>query len=483
LAQRPAVDASAPRPGLMSRLVAAFKDDAQPAAVEVPASTAQPEPAVQAMPQSMPQVDPMQAAQMAQMAQSAQGAQVGQQIQPIQRTTAQPPAQPLPLRPGAALRLSNAHAQRANVSSIHATPPVPQTYVAGYQPISQPAYAPPAYAQPSQPVPAQPTYAPQAYAQPVAPQEAPPMMAQFAQTFAPPMPQQAPQPMPQPAAQPMPQQMAQPAYAPPAYAPAQPMAAPMPSMSEALAQASMVPIEDSLDMGDGSSLLHLTRLRLRSVARLGDIMRTFDRVETEAAPLLNLVTDLDMVRRRFSANLDEAMRPLAEFADRWDENLLTLAARMDGELPQQIDLNAERRRIAEIRAQIPDRHAKLLDQFEIEKEAIDAALTVFDDQVAKLETQLTAARRTAEIIGDSMRTADFARTVEFLRRRTETLAYLAERGAATPEDIADALPTASVLASDDEEMLVNSPYLASVISILEEDGKSKRTAPAGWGAA
>ena len=73
--------------------------------------------------------------------------------------------------------------------------------------------------------------------------------------------------------------------------------------------------------------------------------------------------------------------------------------------------------------------------------------------------------------------------MEFLRRRTETLAYLAERGAATPEDIADALPTASVLASDDEEMLVNSPYLASVISILEEDGKSKRTAPAGWGAA
>ena len=471
LAQRPAVDASAPRPGLMSRLVAAFKDDAQPAAGEVSASAAQPEPAAQAM----PQVEPMQADQMAQMAQMAQSAQMPQQLAPIQRTTAQPPAQPLPLRPGAALRLSNAHAQRANVSSIHATPPVPQTYVPGYQPISQPAYAPPAYAQPSQPMPAQPTYAPQAYAQPVAPQEAPPMMAQFAQTFAP--------PMPQPAAQPVPQQMAQPAYAPPAYAPAQPMAAPMPSMSEALAQASMVPIEDSLDMGDGSSLLHLTRLRLRSVARLGDIMRTFDRVETEAAPLLNLVTDLDMVRRRFSANLDEAMRPLAEFADRWDENLLTLAARMDGELPQQIDLNAERRRIAEIRAQIPDRHAKLLDQFEIEKEAIDAALTVFDDQVAKLETQLTAARRTAEIIGDSMRTADFARTVEFLRRRTETLAYLAERGAATPEDIADALPTASVLASDDEEMLVNSPYLASVISILEDEGKSKRTTPAGWGAA
>ena len=471
LAQRPAVDASTPRPGLMSRLVAAFKDDARPAAVEAsaPIEEVEPQPVEQAVPQMQP-MDPMQAAQMA--------AQMAQPMPPIQRTTAQPPAQPLPLRPGAALRLSNAHAQRSNVSSIHAAP-VPQTYAPAYQPISQPAYAPPAYAQLNQPVPAQPTYAPPAYAQPVAPQEAPPMMAQFAQTFAPPMPQQAAPPV----AQPVPQQMAQPAYAPPAYAPAQPMAAPMPSMSEALAQASMVPIEDSLDMGDGSSLLHLTRLRLRSVARLGDIMRTFDRVETEAAPLLNLVTDLDMVRRRFSANLDEAMRPLAEFADRWDENLLTLAARMDGELPQQIDLNAERRRIAEIRAQIPDRHAKLLDQFEIEKEAIDAALTVFDDQVAKLETQLTAARRTAEIIGDSMRTADFARTVEFLRRRTETLAYLAERGAATPEDIADALPTASVLASDDEEMLVNSPYLASVISILEEDGKSKRSTPAGWGAA
>ena len=260
-----------------------------------------------------------------------------------------------------------------------------------------------------------------------------------------------------------------------------------PSIAQAMAtQAAAAPFEDLADFDGGLSLLHLTRLRLRSVARLGEIMQTFDRVETEAAPLLNLVTDLDLVRRRFAENLDEAMRPLAEFADRWDENLLTLAERMDGELPQQIDITAERRRIAEIRVQIPHRHAQLLDQFEIEKQAIDAALTVFDDQVAKLETQLTAARRTAEIIGDSMRTADFARTVEFLRRRTETLAALAERGAATPEDIADVLPTASVLAAADEEMLANSPYLASVIGILEDEGEKqpqRRPGTAGWGAA
>ncbi|MGE3856114.1 MAG: hypothetical protein AB7G21_04030, partial [Dehalococcoidia bacterium] len=108
---------------------------------------------------------------------------------------------------------------------------------------------------------------------------------------------------------------------------------------------------------------------------------------------------------------------------------------------------------------------------------------VFDDQVAKLETQLTAARRTAEVIGDSMRTADFARTVEFLRRRTETLGLLAERGAATPEDISDALPPASVLAADDEEMLANSPYLASVIAILEDDLAPEQPRRAGWGAA
>ncbi len=170
----------------------------------------------------------------------------------------------------------------------------------------------------------------------------------------------------------------------------------------------------------------------------------FARVEAEAPPLLDLVADLDTVHDRFSANLDEAMLPLTEFANRWDDDLLALAERMQSEVPlPQMDIASERRRIAEIRAQIPHRHSLLVDQFEIERHAIDAALTVFDDQVARLESQLNAARRTAEAIGDSMRTADFGRTVAFLRRLMEQFAVLAERGAATPEDIAEALPVAS----------------------------------------
>ncbi|MEI6137313.1 MAG: hypothetical protein WCQ48_07885 [Chloroflexota bacterium] len=186
----------------------------------------------------------------------------------------------------------------------------------------------------------------------------------------------------------------------------------------------------------------------------------FARVEAEAPPLLDLVADLDTVHDRFSANLDEAMLPLTEFANRWDDDLLALAERMQSEVPlPQMDIASERRRIAEIRAQIPHRHSLLVDQFEIERHAIDAALTVFDDQVARLESQLNAARRTAEAIGDSMRTADFGRTVAFLRRRMEQFAVLAERGAATPEDIADALPVASMLVVDNHETLENSPYL------------------------
>jgi signal peptidase len=424
LAKRPPVTIE--RPGLMSRLVSAFKDDAEPAAQS-----------------EMMQPQMMQAAQMqTEPMMNQQPMQPAPHQMPQQMTQQMPPVQPLPLRPGAAVRINAAAAQRAQAAAMHAQP-APQAFAPQYdaQAYVQPQYAQPQYAQPQYPQPmqyAQPQYAPQQYAQPA---------AQYAQPIA---------PATVPAVAPLPQSMPQ-------------------------QQAPAMPFEDPLELEGDSSLLHLTRLRLRSVARLGDIMETFDRVEHEAAPLLNLVTDLNVVRRRFAENLDEAMRPLAEFADRWDENLLALAERMDGELPTQIDINAERRRIAEIRAQIPERHARLLDQFEVEKQAIDAALTVFDEQVARLETQLTAARRTAEIIGDSMRTADFARTVEFLRRRTETLGLLAERGAATPEDIADALPTASLLASDDEEMLANSPYLASVISVLEDVGQP--AAKSGWGAA
>ncbi|MGE3857476.1 MAG: signal peptidase I [Dehalococcoidia bacterium] len=411
--------APAPRPGLMRRLAAAFSDDTPPA----PAPAAFEAPAPVAPPANvspMPAAAPMQAPMQA---------QAYAQQQPQQQPAA--PQYAAPYAPPAA-----------------------------YQ---QPAYQQPAYAQPTY---AQPAYQQPSYTQPSYVAYPPPAFA----------PAQA-------AAQPAQPAMAQPAMAQPATEPmSPPMAAP--NVAQAMAQASAARVfEGVVDPDGGSSLLHLTRLRLRSVARLGDIMRTFNQVETEAAPLLNLVTDLDQVRRRFAHNLDEAMRPLAEFADRWDENLVQLQQRMEGELPQQIDLNAERRRIAELRAQIPERHSRLLDQFEIEKQAIDAALTVFDDQVAKLETQLTAARRTAEVIGDSMRTADFARTVEFLRRRTETLALLAERGAATPEDISDALPPASVLAADDEEMLANSPYLASVIAILEDEGATEEPRRAGWGAA
>lgn len=82
---------------------------------------------------------------------------------------------------------------------------------------------------------------------------------------------------------------------------------------------------------------------------------------------------------------------------------------------------------------------------------------------------MTAARRTAEAIGDSMSTADFARTVEFLRRRMERLATLAERGAATPEEIAAALSDASALVGGDEEMRANSPYLRAVLAVLGAD--------------
>ncbi len=243
-------------------------------------------------------------------------------------------------------------------------------------------------------------------------------------------------------------------------------------------------LEDSMDAEGNSSLLHLARLRLRSVSRLAEITRTFDLVETEASPLLNLVADIDTVHDRFSANLDEAMRPLTEFADRWDEDLVALQERMQSDAPlPQMDIASERRRIAEIRAQIPHRHSLLVQQFEVEKHAIDAALTVFDDQVARLEAQLTAARRTAEAISDSMRTADFGRTVEFLRRRMEQLAVLAERGAATPEEIAEALPVAAALVADDEETLANSPYLHAVLAILDQEGLARALPRTGRGAA
>ena len=247
---------------------------------------------------------------------------------------------------------------------------------------------------------------------------------------------------------------------------------------------STVTLIEETAAADGGSLLSLARMRLRSITRLAEITQSFDRVEAEAAPLLDLVADLDTVHDRFSANLDEAMRPLTEFADRWDDDLLALAERMQSEVPlPQMDIASERRRIVEIRAQIPHRHSLLVDQFEIERHAIDAALTVFDDQVARLESQLNAARRTAEAIGDSMRTADFGRTVAFLRRRMEQLAVLAERGAATPEDIAEALPVASMLVADDQETLENSPYLHAVLEVLGEDGFSRDIPRTGFGAA
>ena len=83
-------------------------------------------------------------------------------------------------------------------------------------------------------------------------------------------------------------------------------------------------IEELPDDENVPALLHLARMRLRSVARLADITRSFDRVEREAAPLLALVTDLEQVRNRFADNLDQAMQPLTEFADRWDENLVEI---------------------------------------------------------------------------------------------------------------------------------------------------------------
>jgi len=262
---------------------------------------------------------------------------------------------------------------------------------------------------------------------------------------------------------------------------ATPRAVPVPAPRAAAAVETI--LEASMSPDGTPSLLHLARLRLRSVSRLAEITRTFDLVEAEASPLLNLVADLDTVHDRFSANLDEAMRPLTEFADRWDDDLIALAERMQSDAPlPQMDIAAERRRIAEIRAQIPHRHSLLVEQFEVEKHAIDAALTVFDDQVARLEAQLTAARHTAEAIGDSMRTADFGRTVEFLRRRMEQLAVLAERGAATPDEIAEALPVAAALA-DDEETLANSPYLHAVIAVLDREGLAHALPRAGRGAA
>ncbi len=182
-------------------------------------------------------------------------------------------------------------------------------------------------------------------------------------------------------------------------------------------------------------LRRLARLRAASTVHLSQVSRSLDGIEAEAAPLLELVAEQTRLEARFAVNLQRALLPTAEYVEQREENLRRLLVRVRGggtaPLEGLVDVQEEQRHIEGIHAEMARQESLLRGRFDAEREALDTALAVFDTQVEALESQISVARRTVELISEGMRSAPFLRTLDLLHSRAEQIAALAANGAST----------------------------------------------------
>ena len=180
----------------------------------------------------------------------------------------------------------------------------------------------------------------------------------------------------------------------------------------------------------------------------GELLVTMrDQFEDEMEPLHELIVQQAQAMQALLQNLEERLRPLNEYADGEEANLVALEERIRSGGQDHVArsfatyLTEQRRRIDEIRDQIDQQRIPFLEYGEAQRETVETALQRFDNDIEALEANLAEQRRVMMRMLDSMRSESFMAVKEYLEGRQQALADLASAGSTDPGEISQAAQT------------------------------------------
>ena len=198
---------------------------------------------------------------------------------------------------------------------------------------------------------------------------------------------------------------------------------------------------------DGETAAEATSPRLQRLAayfgsQLELMEEMSEQVDSETAPLHQLLARQRGTIERVLSNLDERLGPIRDYAANEQSNLEALEERISGEGMDFIArsfseyVTQQRQRIAETHQRIDDQREPFEQLVADQREAIELGLSRFDADIEALESNLTDQRRIVMRLLDAMRSQDFGDVRDFIDAREQVLAEAAERGVADPAEIA-----------------------------------------------
>jgi hypothetical protein len=205
-----------------------------------------------------------------------------------------------------------------------------------------------------------------------------------------------------------------------------------------VAEVAAIPVEPS-------HRLQRVAEHFRSQGELLAAMRA--QFEDEMEPLHELIVKQAQAMHGLLQNLEERLRPLNEYADGEEANLVALQDRIETGGQDHVArsfsayMEEQRRRIDETREQIDRQRVPFLEYGDAQRETVETALSRFDQDMQALEENLAEQRRVMMRMLDAMRSETFGAVRQYLEDREATLARIAAEGITDPAEIGRALQT------------------------------------------
>jgi len=206
-----------------------------------------------------------------------------------------------------------------------------------------------------------------------------------------------------------------------------------------------------------------------------------EQVQNETLQLADLLARQQATMSALLAGLDDRLRPLNEYAATEERNLADLEQRMNQQGMDFIArsfsdyMDSQRRRIGDTRAQISAQRAPFERYGADQREAVETALSRFDDDLDALEANLTEQRKVIMRMLDAMRSEAFVAAREFLAARAAALHELAQASITDPAEIGTRLRALRAQLAQREESRGGGPggaFLRRLLEVVDEaDGR------------
>ena len=213
-------------------------------------------------------------------------------------------------------------------------------------------------------------------------------------------------------------------------------------------------------MADAPTSPRLERLAEFFSSEEGLVEEMGRQIASEMAPLRHLLGRQRQAIERVMENLDRQLVPIREYVASEESNIETLRRQIGDEGGDYVSrlfadyMEQQHQRIADARQRVDDQRSPFERLAEDEREAVELALSFFDEDIEALEHTLNEQRRIIARLLEAMRSAEFAGVRQLIDDREQVLAAAARDGLTDPVRIAGQMRTLrEALNAEDSEHL------------------------------